>query len=55
LLALQIVHITPAFRIGHPLVTTLCILSQLIVVLAALTVCHLSVSALFVAAEPIQF
>jgi hypothetical protein len=55
LLALQVVEITLPFRIGHAFVATLRVVGQAIVVLAAIPIAHLSVSALFVPAEPSEF
>jgi hypothetical protein len=55
LLALQVVDITLLLRIGHAFVTTLRILRQPIVILAALAIRHVRISALFVTAEPSEF
>ena len=55
MLALQVVDITLPFRVGHAFVTTLCILRQPIVVLAALAISHLPIPALFVTAELSEF
>ena len=55
LLAFQFSRVTLAFPVGHPLVTTLRVLRQSIIILTALAVCHLSISALVGAAEPSQF
>jgi hypothetical protein len=55
LLVLQVIDITLPFRIGHAFVTTLCILCQPTLILAALAIRHCFVSALFVTAEPSEF
>jgi hypothetical protein len=55
LLVLQVVDITLPFRIDHAFVTTLCILRQPTLILAALANRHCFVSALLVTAEPSEF
>jgi hypothetical protein len=55
LLALQVIDIALPFRICHSFVTTLCILRQPIIILPALTICHISIPTLFVPAEPFEF
>jgi hypothetical protein len=55
LLVLQVVDITLPFRIGHAFVTTLCILRQPTLILAALAIRHSFVSPLFITAEPSEF
>src|SRR5438477_10790211 len=55
LLALQVVDITLPLRTGHAFVTTLRILRQPIVILAALAIRHVPISALFVTAESSEF
>jgi hypothetical protein len=52
---LQLVDVTLAFRIGHALVATLCILRQPIVKLVALAIRHPSITVLCVRAEPSEF